>query len=75
MTPHVSRPFLNHAGTMATKQRLNVQAFPRPPVLEKTPRHLQIKWDNVLIAESKDASWVLETHHPPSIALSGSPRL
>lgn len=51
---------------MASKQKLNVQSFPRPPLLEKTPRHLQIKWNGELIADTKDAYWVLETHHPPS---------
>jgi hypothetical protein len=48
------------------KRRLNVQEFPRPPLLEKTSRHLQIKWAGKLIAETRDAFWVLETHHPPS---------
>lgn len=52
---------------MASKTKLNVQSFPRPPLLEKTPRHLQIKWNGEVIADTKDAYWVLETHHPPSI--------
>jgi hypothetical protein len=51
---------------MPPKPRLNVHTFPRPPLLEKTPRHLQIKWNGELIAETKDAYWVLETTHPPS---------
>lgn len=51
------------------KAKLNVQSFPRPPLLEKTPRHLQIKWNGQLIADTKDAYWVLETHHPPSSCL------
>lgn len=46
--------------------KLNVHNFPRPPLLEKTPRHLQIKWNNQLIADTKDAYWALETTHPPS---------
>lgn len=45
---------------------INVQSFPRPPLLEKTPRHLQIRWNGELIADTRDAYWVLETHHPPS---------
>ncbi|KAL8683196.1 MAG: hypothetical protein Q9224_006216 [Gallowayella concinna] len=49
--------------------RLNVHNFPRPPLLEKTPRHLQIKWNNQLIAETKDAYWALETTHPPTYYL------
>lgn len=57
------------------KPTLNVQSFPRPPLLEKTPRHLQIKWNGVLIADTKDAYWVLETHHPPSASCPlSSPR-
>lgn len=51
---------------MASKAKLNVQTFPRPPLLEKTPRHLQIEWKGEVIADTKDAYWVLETHHPPS---------
>lgn len=51
----------------SSKTKLNVQSFPRPPLLEKTPRHLQIKWNNQLIADTKEAYWVLETHHPPSM--------
>ncbi|KAI1343258.1 hypothetical protein F5Y15DRAFT_369509 [Xylariaceae sp. FL0016] len=57
---------------MATKPRLNVQSFPRPPLLEQTPRHLQIKWNNQLIADTKEAYWVLETHHPPTYYLPPS---
>ncbi|KAL9604004.1 MAG: hypothetical protein Q9219_000766 [cf. Caloplaca sp. 3 TL-2023] len=49
--------------------KLNVHNFPRPPLLEKTPRHLQIKWNNHLIADTKDAYWVLETTHPPTYYL------
>ncbi|KAL8916638.1 MAG: hypothetical protein Q9208_008397 [Pyrenodesmia sp. 3 TL-2023] len=49
--------------------KLNVHNFPRPPLLEKTPRHLQIKWNNQLIADTKDAYWVLETTHPPTYYL------
>lgn len=51
---------------MASKAKLNVQSFPRPPLLERTPRHLQIKWGDKLIADTKESFWVLETHHPPS---------
>ncbi|KAH8648601.1 hypothetical protein BX600DRAFT_442888 [Xylariales sp. PMI_506] len=57
---------------MASRARLNVQTFPRPPLLEHTPRHLQIKWNGQLIADTKDAYWVLETHHPPTYYLPPS---
>ncbi|CZT08908.1 uncharacterized protein RAG0_13842 [Rhynchosporium agropyri] len=57
---------------MPPKPRLNVQNFPRPPLLEKTSRHLQIKWHGQVIAETKDAYWVLETYHAPTYYLPPS---
>ncbi|KAK4969859.1 hypothetical protein LTR28_000678 [Elasticomyces elasticus] len=54
---------------MPPKPKLNVHSFPRPPLLERTPRHLQIKWDGVVVADTKDAYWVLETTHPPTYYL------
>ena len=51
---------------MPPKPKLNVHSFPRPPLLEKTPRHIQVKWRGQTIADTKDAYWVLETTHPPS---------
>lgn len=51
---------------MPPKPKLNVHNFPRPPLLERTPRHLQVKWQGQLIADTKDAYWVLETTHPPN---------
>lgn len=57
-------PLLNFR--MPPKPKLNVQSFPRPPLLERTPRHIQIKWHGQTIADTKDAYWVLETYHPPS---------
>lgn len=55
---------------MAAKPKLNVQSFPRPPRLERTTRHLQIRWQGQVIADTANttdaAYWVLETHHPPS---------
>ncbi|KAI3327093.1 DUF427-domain-containing protein [Xylariaceae sp. AK1471] len=56
----------------ASRVKLNVQSFPRPPLLERTTRHLQIKWNGKLIADTKDAYWVLETHHPPTYYLPPS---
>lgn len=51
---------------MPPKPKLNVQNFPRPPLLERTLRHLQIKWHGQTIADTKEAYWVLETYHAPS---------
>jgi hypothetical protein len=54
---------------MPPKPRLNVQNFPRPPLLERTSRHLEVKWHGQVIADTKEACWVLETYHAPSISL------
>lgn len=56
---------------MAPITKLNVQSFPRPPRVEKCGRHVQIKWahDGSLLADTRDAYWVLETHHPPTYYL------
>ncbi|KUJ09292.1 DUF427-domain-containing protein [Mollisia scopiformis] len=58
---------------MPPKPKLNVQNFPRPPLIERTPRHLQIKWHGQTIADTKDAFWILETYHPPSKPPLSSP--
>ncbi|KAK5940231.1 hypothetical protein PMZ80_007651 [Knufia obscura] len=57
--------------TSATKQKqkLNVHSFPRPPLCERTDRHLVIKWNDTVIADTKEAYWVLETTHPPTYYL------
>lgn len=51
---------------MAAKAKLNVHNFPRPPLLELTPRHLLIQWNGKTLADTKAAYWALETTHPPS---------
>lgn len=65
--PSAPKYLNNLPPNMPPKPKLNVHSFPRPPLCEKTPRHLQIKWRNQIIADTKDAYWVLETTHPPSI--------
>ncbi|PQE15814.1 hypothetical protein CJF30_00006214 [Rutstroemia sp. NJR-2017a BBW] len=57
---------------MPPKPKLNVQNFPRPPLLEKTPRHLLVKHQGHTIADTKDAYWVLETYHSPTYYLPKS---
>lgn len=57
---------------MAANTKLNVQSFPRPPRLEKIARHLRITYKDTEIADTKDAFWVLETHHPPTYYLPPS---
>lgn len=51
---------------MPPKAPLNPRTFPRPPLLERTSRHLQVKWNGELVADTKESYWVLETMHPPS---------
>ncbi|KIX02989.1 uncharacterized protein Z518_06539 [Rhinocladiella mackenziei CBS 650.93] len=54
---------------MAAKPKLNVHNFPRPPLLEPTPRHLMIKWNGQTLADTRESYWVLETMHPPTYYL------
>ncbi|KAM3455524.1 hypothetical protein MY3296_002235 [Beauveria thailandica] len=57
---------------MASRAPMNVQSFPRPPLLEQISRHLQIKYKGELIADTRQAYWALETHHPPTYYLPPS---
>lgn len=50
----------------ASYPKMNVQTFPRPPRLDKIAHHIRITYKDVEIADTSDAYWVLETHHPPS---------
>ncbi len=43
----------------------SVWDYPRPPRLERTARHLQIVFDGIPIADTRQAYRVLETSHPP----------
>lgn len=48
---------------------LDPRSFPRPPRLERIAKHILIKWpgaDGATIASTRNASWVLETYHPPT---------
>lgn len=56
----------------STTPKLNPRNFPRPPLCEHTPRHLQVVWNGTTIAETKEAFWVLETYHPPTYYLPPS---
>ncbi|KAF2718152.1 DUF427-domain-containing protein [Polychaeton citri CBS 116435] len=60
------------AAAAAAAAKLNPRNFPRPPLCEKTPRRLQVRWNDQLIADTTDAYWVLETHHPPTYYLPPS---
>jgi uncharacterized protein (DUF427 family) len=43
----------------------SVWDYPRPPRLEPTNRHIQVVFNNVMVADSWRALRVLETSHPP----------
>ncbi|KAL2171210.1 hypothetical protein VTG60DRAFT_3521 [Thermothelomyces hinnuleus] len=53
---------------MSTMRKHNVTTFPRPPIVERTDRHIQIKWHGQLVADCPpgEAYWVLEAHHAPT---------
>lgn len=53
---------------MSAMRKHNVTTFPRPPIVERTNRHIQIKWHGQLVADCPpgEAYWVLEAHHAPS---------
>ena len=43
----------------------SVWEYPRPPKLEKSDKHIEVFFNNVLIADSSSVLRVLETSHPP----------
>ena len=50
---------------MPNNQQESVWDYPRPPRLERSPKHIQIIFNGVTIADSHDTYRVLETSHPP----------
>lgn len=47
----------------------SVWAYPRPPRLEPTSRHIRVIFNGITIADTRRAFRVLETSHPPSFYL------
>jgi uncharacterized protein (DUF427 family) len=43
----------------------SVWDYPRPPRVEGTTKHIQVVFNDVIIAETRHAKRVLETSHPP----------
>lgn len=43
----------------------SVWDYPRPPAVEDTDKHIEIFFNNILIADSTDTKRVLETSSPP----------
>ena len=44
----------------------SVWSFPRPPIVERTDRHLVVELGGRVIAETRNGVQVLETSHPPT---------
>ncbi|MEL6450410.1 MAG: DUF427 domain-containing protein [Pseudomonadota bacterium] len=44
----------------------NVQTYPRPPALEPVPQHVRVMLGDVIVADTRAALRVLETHHAPT---------
>lgn len=49
--------------------RENVQSYPRPPVLEPVAQEILIRLGGMIVAQTKRALRVLETHHAPTYYL------
>jgi uncharacterized protein (DUF427 family) len=43
----------------------SVWDYPRPPRLEMSPKHIQVIFNGIVIADTHNARRVLETSHPP----------
>ena len=43
----------------------SVWDYPRPPRLEDSPKHIQVVFNGIVIADTHSARRVLETSHPP----------
>lgn len=43
----------------------SVWDYPRPPHIEDNPKHIQVVFNGVIIADTRRAKRVLETSHPP----------
>ncbi|NIS75702.1 MAG: DUF427 domain-containing protein [Deltaproteobacteria bacterium] len=43
----------------------SVWDYPRPPAVQRTDKHVEVFFNNILIADSTDAKRVLETSSPP----------
>lgn len=49
----------------------SVWDYPRPAIWQDTPKHIQIIFNDVVIAETRNAKRILETSHPPTYYLPG----
>ncbi|MEP0868224.1 DUF427 domain-containing protein [Trichocoleus desertorum AS-A10] len=56
---------MNRERTIPGPGQESVWDYPRPPRLEDSPKHIQIVFNGVVIADTHQAKRVLETSHPP----------
>lgn len=54
---------------MTDLPRENVQSYPRPPAVEPVPQRITIRFGGVIVADTRRALRVLETHHAPTYYL------
>ena len=47
----------------------SVWDYPRPPIAEKVAKHILVKLDSLVVAETNEAIRILETASPPSYYL------
>lgn len=47
----------------------NVQAYPRPPLLQPVTQRIVIRLEGRVVADTRRALRVIETHHPPTYYL------
>src|SRR4029077_2932528 len=43
----------------------SVWDYPRPPALENSAKHIEVRFNGVTIADTRRAKRILETSHPP----------
>ena len=54
---------------MSELPREDVHSYPRPPALEPVPQRILVRLGGAVVAESRRALRVLETHHAPTYYL------
>ena len=54
---------------MTDLPRENVQSYPRPQALEPVPQRIIVRLGGALVADTKSALQVPETHHAPTYYL------
>jgi uncharacterized protein (DUF427 family) len=56
---------INHKRITPDPGQESVWDYPRPPRIEDSPKHIQVIFNEVIVADTYRAKRVLETSHPP----------